>query len=177
MSTRFWLKNRVWQEELVLHTYGEGNGRGEAGHGKAARAFYNSDGVGRRSSSKRWIGARGFSKTDQRWWLVGRRQLGWGQNQHGGNPIYGEKYHLHVEDSETNLLLTGNRNKLDWIEIDQKGERKYSPVWRTGIWGSALPGRDDSVLGYRAEVGWCMGERKGKKVMGRLGFGPRTDFK
>jgi hypothetical protein len=76
-----------------------------------------------------------------------------------------------------NLLLTGNRNKLDWIEIDRKGERKYSPTRRTGIRGSALPGRDDSILGYRAEVGWRAGKRKGKKIVGRLGFGPRADFK
>jgi hypothetical protein len=158
------------REELILHTHDEGNGRGEADDGKAARAFYNggesgfqrhpssrnnSDdgGVGRRSSSKRWIGARGFGKTYQRWRLVRRRQLGWGQNPHGGNPIYREKSHLLVEDKETNLLLTGNQNKLDWIEIDRKGERKYSPTRRTGIWGSALPGRDDSILGHRAEVG------------------------
>jgi hypothetical protein len=164
------------REELVLHTYGEGNRRGEAGDGKAARAFYNGDGVGRRSSSKHWIGARGFSKTDQWWWLVRRRQLGWGQNQHGGNPIYRGKYHLLVEDAETNLLLTGNRNKLDWIEIDQKGETKYSPVWRTGIRCSALPGRNDSVLGYRGEVGWRMGERKGKKSNGLAGFRPKNRF-
>jgi hypothetical protein len=168
------------REELVLHTYGKGNGRGEAGDGKAARAFCNSGkssfqqrpssgndsdggGVGRRSSSKHWIGARGFGKTDQRQRLVRRRQLDWGQNPHGGNPIYREKSHLLIEDAETNLLLARNRTKLDWIEIDRKGERKYSLARRTGIRGSALPGRDDSVLGYRAEVGWRAGERKGKK--------------
>jgi hypothetical protein len=72
--------------------------------------------------------------------------------------------------------LTRNRNKFDWIEIDRKGERKYSPARKTGIRGSALLGHDDTVLGYRAEVGWRTGERKGKKVMGWLGFGPRIDF-
>jgi hypothetical protein len=84
----------------------------------------NSDGggVGGRSSSKHSIGARGFGKIDQRWWLV--------------------------EYAEMKLLLTGNRNKLDWIEIDRKGERKCSPARRTGIRGSAFPGRDDSVLVY-----------------------------
>jgi hypothetical protein len=78
--------------------------------------------VGGRSSSKHSIGARGFGKIDQRWWLV--------------------------EYAEMKLLLTRNRNKLDWIEIDRKGERKCSPARRTGIRGSAFPGRDDSVLVY-----------------------------
>jgi hypothetical protein len=86
-----------------------------------------------------------------------------GEKSTRGNPIYREKSHLLLEDVETNLLLIRNRNKLDWIEIDQKGERKYSPARRIGIRGSALPGRDDSVLIYPAEVGWHAREINGKK--------------
>jgi hypothetical protein len=128
----------------------------------------NSDGgsVGRRSTSEHRIGARGFGKTDQ-------PRLG--QNPHGGNPIYMEKSHLLIEDADTNLLLTENRNKLDWIDIDRKGERKYSPAQRTRIRGSALPGRDDSVLGYRADVGWHAGERKEKSNV-PAGFRPKSRF-
>jgi hypothetical protein len=180
------------REELVLHTYGEGNERGVAGDGKAARAFYNNDesgfqrrpgsgnnsdggGIGRRSSSKHWIGTRGFGKTDQRRRLVRRRQLGWGQNPHGGNPIYRGESHLLVEDAETNLPLTGNRNKLDWIEIDQKGERNI--LLREELGFKVRLSRDATTPSWATGPRWWhAGERKGKKSNGPAGFWPKSRF-